>query len=68
MVDRPSFGGIFEKWRIADGAVLLGVLGARKFDAKQLITHRFPLDRILDAYDTFTKAASSGPLKVIIEA
>jgi alcohol dehydrogenase len=48
--------------------MLLGVLGARKFDAKQLITHRFPLDRILDAYDTFTKAASSGALKVIIEA
>ncbi len=31
-----------------------------------LVTHRFPLDRILDAYDTFGQAARTGALKVII--
>jgi threonine dehydrogenase-like Zn-dependent dehydrogenase len=34
----------------------------------QLITHRFTLDRILDAYDTFGRAADTGALKVIISA
>jgi hypothetical protein len=33
-----------------------------------LITHRFKLDQILDAYETFGHAASTGALKVIIEA
>ena len=33
-----------------------------------LITHRFKLDKILDAYDTFGRAASTRALKVLIEA
>jgi alcohol dehydrogenase len=48
--------------------MLLSILGARKLDAKRLITHRFKLDRILDAYETFANAASARALKVIIEA
>ena len=40
----------------------------QKIDPKLLITHRFKLDEILDAYDTFGHAASTGALKVIIEA
>jgi alcohol dehydrogenase len=37
-------------------------------DPKLLITHRFKLDRILDAYETFARAADTRALKVIIEA
>jgi alcohol dehydrogenase len=48
--------------------MLLSILGARKLDPKRLITHRFKLDRILDAYETFANAASARALKVIIEA
>ncbi len=39
-----------------------------KTRSKLLITHRFKLDDILDAYDTFGRAASTEALKVIIEA
>ncbi|WP_028534471.1 zinc-dependent alcohol dehydrogenase family protein [Paludibacterium yongneupense] len=48
--------------------MLLNVVGARKIDAKQLITHRFTFDQILEAYETFGHAASTKALKVIIEA
>jgi alcohol dehydrogenase len=41
---------------------------ARKSDPRRLITHRFDLDRILDAYETFGHAANMGALKVVIEA
>jgi alcohol dehydrogenase len=47
--------------------MLLKLVGARKVDPKPLITHRFPLDRVDDAYDTFGRAAETGALKVIIE-
>jgi alcohol dehydrogenase len=48
--------------------MLLDTLRSRKLDAKRLITHRFKLDRINDAYDAFANAASTSALKVIIEA
>jgi len=48
--------------------MLLNVLQAHKIDPKLLITHRFKLDHILDAYDTFAHAADTRALKVIIEA
>ena len=48
--------------------MLLKTVQSKRIDAKQLITHRFKLDRILDAYDTFGKAADTKALKVIIEA
>jgi alcohol dehydrogenase len=38
-----------------------------QINPKLLITHHFPLDRILEGYDTFGKAASRQALKVIIE-
>jgi len=41
---------------------------AKKIDPKLLITHRFKLAEILDAYETFGHAAKTGALKVIIEA
>ena len=48
--------------------MLLDVVRAHKIDPKRLITHRFKLDNILDAYETFAHAASTQALKVIIEA
>ncbi len=47
---------------------LLKAVVARKLDPGVLITHRFTLDRILDAYDTFGRAAETKALKVIISA
>ncbi len=40
---------------------------SNKIDPKRLITHRFKLDCIIDAYDTFGRAAETKALKVIIE-
>jgi alcohol dehydrogenase len=48
--------------------MLLNTVRSHKIDPKLLITHRFKLDRILDAYDTFAHAANTKALKVIIEA
>jgi alcohol dehydrogenase len=48
--------------------MLLNILRSHKIDPKLLITHRFKLDRILDAYETFAHAANTRALKVIIEA
>ncbi|HYW46485.1 MAG TPA: zinc-dependent alcohol dehydrogenase family protein [Bryobacteraceae bacterium] len=47
--------------------MLLKTVQSGKIDPKLLITHRFKLDRILDAYGTFERAASTQALKVIIE-
>jgi alcohol dehydrogenase len=48
--------------------MLLSILQSHKIDPKLLITHRFTLDRIFDAYETFGHAADTRALKVIIEA
>jgi len=45
---------------------LLKAVTSKTVDAGSLITHRFTLDRILDAYQTFGKAAETQALKVII--
>jgi len=57
--------------RLVDTAttpMLLKTVQSRRIDPKQLITHHFRLEQILDAYDTFGAAAKTGALKVIIEA
>jgi alcohol dehydrogenase len=57
--------------RLVDTAstpMLLNILRSKKIDPKLLITHRFKLDHILDAYETFGSAAKTKALKVIIEA
>src|SRR5450830_1793929 len=57
--------------RLVDTAtipMLFKTVGSHKIDPKLLITHRFKLDRILDAYETFAHAAKTKALKVIIEA
>jgi alcohol dehydrogenase len=48
--------------------MLLNTLKSRKLDPKRLITHRFKLDRIHDAYEAFAHAPDTRALKVIIEA
>lgn len=47
--------------------MLLDVLRSKKIDPKLLITHRFKFSRILEAYETFSNAAETHALKVIIE-
>jgi alcohol dehydrogenase len=48
--------------------MLLKAVETKKIDPSRLITYRFPLDRILDAYDTFGHASDTHALKVIIAA
>jgi alcohol dehydrogenase len=46
--------------------MLLKTVQSGKIDPNRLITHRFKLDQILEAYDVFARAAETGALKVII--
>jgi alcohol dehydrogenase len=48
--------------------MLLKTVESGKIEPKQLITHRFKLAQILDAYDVFGHAASTRALKVVIDA
>jgi alcohol dehydrogenase len=48
--------------------LLLKTVEAKTVDPSELVTHRFTLDNILDAYDTFGRADETGALKVIISA
>jgi alcohol dehydrogenase len=48
--------------------MLLKTVQSKRIDAARLITHRFKLGEILQAYETFSKAADTRALKVIIEA
>ena len=48
--------------------MLLKTVRSGRIDPRKLITHRFTLDRILDAYDTFSRAAETHALKVIVSA
>jgi alcohol dehydrogenase len=57
--------------RLVDTAttpVLLRAVQSRQLDPSVLITHRFTLDQIIEAYDTFGRAAETRALKVIISA
>lgn len=47
--------------------MLFKTVSARKIDPAKLITHRFTIDNIMDAYDTFANAAKTKALKVIVE-
>jgi alcohol dehydrogenase len=48
--------------------MLLKTTQSGKIAPKLLITHHFELDAIMDAYDTFSRAADTNALKVIISA
>lgn len=47
--------------------MLLRTVQSQKIDPKRLITHRFKLDKAIDAYDIFGRAAETKALKVVIE-
>jgi len=47
--------------------MLLKTVGAGRLDPNRLITHRFALEKVLDAYETLANAPDTGALKVIIE-
>ena len=46
--------------------MLLRLVEQRKLAPQQLVTHEYKLDDILDAYDTFSNAASTRALKVLL--
>ncbi len=48
--------------------ILLRAVASKKLNPASLITHRFSLDHILDAYDTFARAGETRALKVLISA
>lgn len=47
--------------------MLLETVITNKVNPKPIISHHFKFDQIIEAYDTFSKAADSKALKVIIE-
>jgi len=42
------------------------LLTSGQLDAQRFVTHRFPLDDILAAYDVFARAGETGALKVVL--
>ncbi|HSP53881.1 MAG TPA: alcohol dehydrogenase, partial [Cryobacterium sp.] len=46
--------------------MLLKLVAQKKIPAAKLATHRFSLDQIMEAYDTFSRAAETKALKVVI--
>lgn len=48
--------------------MLLKTVESKRLQPEQLVTHRFTLPDILDAYETFSNAADTGALKVVIAA
>jgi alcohol dehydrogenase len=46
--------------------MLLKTVQSKKIEPSRLITHRFSFDQMLDAYDTFSRAAATRALKVVI--
>ncbi len=53
---------------IVSKPMLLRRVNAPKIDPTQLVTHRFKLDQIVEAYEAFKAVAPTKALKVIIEA
>ena len=49
-------------------SMLLKLLAEGKLPAEQFISHRYPLGDIMTAYDTFSRAAETNALKVMLQA
>ena len=47
-------------------ATLLKMVGSGQLDTGQIVTHRFALDEIMNAYDVFARPAETGALKVVL--
>jgi alcohol dehydrogenase len=48
--------------------MLLKTIQSKKIAPAKLITHRFRLDQVAEAYDTFGNAAEKKALKVILSS
>jgi len=48
--------------------MLLKVVGSGKLQPQKLVTHRFAMSQMMEAYDTFGNAAQEGALKVVLKA
>jgi alcohol dehydrogenase len=55
--------GLVDTWSTP---TLLNLVRSHQLDAKKFVTHRFPLDDILAAYDVFARAGDTGALKVAL--
>ncbi len=49
-------------------SMLLKLVAEGKLPAEEFISHRYPLGDIMEAYDTFSRAAETNALKVILSA
>lgn len=47
---------------------LLKLLSTHQVDLARFVTHRFAMDDFLEAYDTFSRAADTGALKVVVSS
>jgi alcohol dehydrogenase len=47
-------------------AILLKLVASGQLRMDELITHRFPLNQIIEAYDVFTRAANTGALRIVL--
>lgn len=45
---------------------LLRMMAAGRLPAAAMVTHAFPLDRMEEAYDVFSRAGDTGALKVVL--
>ena len=45
---------------------LLSLITSHQLDASRFVTHHFPLDDFMEAYDVFGRAADTGALKVVL--
>jgi alcohol dehydrogenase len=48
-------------------SMLLKLVAQHKLAAERFATHRFTFEQVLDAYDTFGRAAETKALKVVIK-
>ena len=45
---------------------LLKLIRSGQLDVGRFVTHRYPMDEFLEAYDTFSRAGETGALKVVL--
>ena len=45
---------------------LLELVRSGQLDVGRFVTHRFPLDGFMEAYDVFARAGETGALKVVL--
>jgi alcohol dehydrogenase len=57
--------GLVDTWSTS---TLLKLVCSDQLDPKRFVTHHFPLGDIVDAYDTFGRAADTAALKVVLRA